>query len=256
MRPASDTGIVSGHAGFSLMETMIAATLGALVLGGALDMFVSHHQHYRKQQTKAELQQDIRGGVHLLASELRLAGTGTLRGHPPLTVMTGEEIAFEANVNDVRGVLVTAAVAGQDWVQVSTRSGWMKGKRVMVCGPSGCEEHVLARDSSAGQLALSGPLARDYPIGSPVEIVNRVRYYLSRHDPENTKLMREVDAGANPLIEHVDGLVLSYFTADGRPDGRVDEIKLIRLHLETSRPDGRGGRIRRTHMQELGVRAL
>jgi len=170
--------------------------------------------------------------------------------------MTGEEIAFEANVNDVRGVLVTAAIAGQDWVQVNTRSGWMKGKRVMVCGPSGCEEHVLARDSSAGQLAFSGPLARDYPIGSPVEIVNRVRYYLSRRDPENAKLMREVDAGANPLVEHVDGLFFSYFAADGRPDGRVDEIKLIRLHLETSRPDGRGGRIRRTHMQELGVRAL
>jgi len=256
MRPASDRGIASGHAGFSLMETMIAATLGALVLGGALDMFVSHHQHYRKQQTKAELQQDIRGGVQLLACELRLAGTGILRGHPPLTVLTGEEIAFEANVNDVRGVLVTAAVAGQDWVHVSARPGWMKGKRVMVCGPSGCEEQVLARDSSAGQLALSGPLARDYPIGSPVEIVNRVRYYLSRRDPENAKLIREVDAGPNPLVEHVEGLFFSYFTADGRPAGRADEIKLIRLHLETSRPDGRGGRIRRTHMQELGVRAL
>ncbi len=256
MRQASDRGIASGHAGFSLMETMIAATLGALVLGGALDMFVSHHQHYRGQQTKAELQQDIRGGVHVLASELRLAGTGTLMGRQPLTVMTGEEIAFEANVSDVRGVLVTGAVAGQDWVKVGSRSGWMKGKRVMVCGLSGCEEHVLARDSSTGQLALSGQVIRDYPLGSPVEIVNRVRYYLSRRDPENAKLMREVDAGANPLIEHVEGLFFSYFTADGRPAGRADEIKLIRLHLETSRPDGRGGRIRRTHMQELGVRAL
>jgi len=256
MSPASGRGIAPGHSGFSLLETMIAATLGALVLAGALDMFVSHHQHYRKQQTKAELQQDIRGGVHLLASELRLAGTGTLRGHPPLTVMTGEEIAFEANVNDVRGVLVKGVVAGQSWLQVSARSGWMKSKRVMVCGPSGCEVHVLARDSSAGQLSLSGPLERDYPIGSPVEVVNRIRYYLCRRDPENVKLMREVDAGANPLVEHVEGVFFSYFTADGRPAGREEEIKLIRLHLETSRPDGRGGRIRRTHIQELGVRTL
>ncbi len=35
-----------------------------------------------------------------------------------MTVMAAEEVAFDANVNDVRGVLVTAAVAGQDWVQV------------------------------------------------------------------------------------------------------------------------------------------
>ncbi len=256
MRPAIEREVASGHAGFSLAETMIAATLGALVLGGALDLFVSHHQHYREQQTKAELQQDLRGGVHLLASELRLAGTGALAGHLPVTVMTGEEVAFDANVNDVRGVLVAAAVAGQDWLQVSSRSGWAKGKRIVVCGSAGCEEQVLARDSSTGKLVLSSYLTRDYPINSPVETVNRVRYYLSRRDPENAKLMREVDAGANPLVEHVEGLSFSYFTADGRPAGRADDIKLIRLQLETSRPDGRGGRIRRTHIQELGMRAL
>ena len=256
MRPASDRGIVSGHAGFSLAEAMIAATLGALVLGGALDMFVSHHQHYRGQQTKAELQQELRGGVHVLARELRLAGTGTLVGRPTMTVMAGEEVAFDANVNDVRGVLVAAAVAGQGWVQVGSRSGWTKDKKIVVCGLEGCEEHVLARDSSTGKLALSGQLTRDFPLGSPVEIVNRVRYYLSRRDPGNAKLMREVDAGANPLVEYVDGFSFSYLTADGRPAGRADEIKLIRLHLETSRPDGHGGRIRRTHIQELGVRAL
>jgi len=128
MRPAGDRGIASGHAGFSLAETMIAATVGALVLGGALDMFVSHHQHYRGQQAKTELQQELRGGVHVLARELRLAGTGTLVGRPTMTVMAGEEVAFEANVNDVRGVLVTAAVAGQDWLQVGSRSGWRKAK--------------------------------------------------------------------------------------------------------------------------------
>ncbi len=76
MRPAGDRGIASGHAGFSLAEAMIAATLGALVLGGALDMFVSHHQHFRGQQAKTELQQELRGGVHVLARELRWRGPG------------------------------------------------------------------------------------------------------------------------------------------------------------------------------------
>ena len=256
MGPAGDRGIASGHAGFSLEEAMMATTLGALVLGGALDLFVSHHRHYRGQQTMAELQQELRGGIHVLASELRLAGTGSLVGRPPLAVMGGEEVAFDANVNDVRGVLATAAVAGQDWMQVGSRTGWTKGKRIVVCGLAGCEEHVLARDSSTGTLRLTDRLRRDFPPGSPVEIVNQVRYYLSRRDPGNAKLMREVDAGANPLVEYVEGFSFSYLTADGRPAGRADEIALIRLHLETSHPDGRGGRIRRTHEQELALRAL
>jgi Tfp pilus assembly protein PilW len=76
--------------GFSLAETMMAATLGALVLGGALDLFVSHHQHYRGQQAKTELQQELRGGVHVLARELRLAGTGILVGRPTVSMMAGE----------------------------------------------------------------------------------------------------------------------------------------------------------------------
>jgi hypothetical protein len=235
---------------------MMAATLGALVLGGALDMVVSHHQHYREQQMLAELQQEVRGGIHVLASELRLAGTGILLGRPPLAVMGGEEVAFESNVNDVRAMLAKAAAAGQDWVQVASRWGWTKGKRIVVCGLAGCEEHVLSRDSSTGKLHLSDRLTRDFPAGSPVEIVNRVRYYLSRRAPGTATLMREVDAGANPLVESVEGFSLSYLTADGRPAERAEEITLIRLHLEASHPNGRGGRIRRTHEQELALRVL
>src|SRR5437879_12407116 len=108
-------------------------------------MFVSHHQHYRGQQTKAELQQELRGGVHMLARELRLAGAGALVGRPTMTVMAGEEVAFDANANDVRGVLVTAAVAGQDCVQACSRSGWTECKSISVFAFAGYGEHVLGR---------------------------------------------------------------------------------------------------------------
>lgn len=243
-------------AGFSLAEAMVSAALGAVVLGSALDTFVTHHQHYRAQQTKSELQQDLRGGVHLLSSELRKAGAAVLVGHPPVSVMAIDEVAFDANVNDVRGWLLTVAVSGQDKVQVTPHSGWVKGKRIVICGSAGCEEHILARDGTSGKLVLMDYLGRDYPAGSRVEVVNHVRYYLSRRDTENGKLMREVDSGANPLVEHVESFSLSYLTGDGRPAGRVEEIKLIRLQLATSGPDGRGGRIRRPLTQDVGVRAI
>jgi hypothetical protein len=243
-------------AGFSLVEAMVSTALGAVVLGAALDTFVTHHQHYRLQQTKAELQQDLRGGVHLLSNELRKAGAAVLVGHPPVSVMAADEVAFDANVNDVRGWSAAAAASGQDKVQVTPHSGWVKGKRIVICGSAGCEEHILARDGTSGKLVLTDYLGRDYPASSRVEVVNRVRYYLSRRDPENGKLMREVDSGANPLVEHVESFSLWYLTGDGRPAGRVEEIKLIRLQLETSGPDGRGGRIRRALTQDVGVRAL
>lgn len=243
-------------AGFSLAEAMVSAALGAIVLGAALDAFVTHHQHYRVQQIKAELQQDLRGGVHLLSSELRKVGVAALVGHPLVSVMATDEVAFDANVNDVRGWAVTAVASGQDMVQVTPHSGWVKGKKIVICGSAGCEEHILARDGTSGNLVLTDYLMRDYAAGSRVEVINRVRYYLSRRDPENGKLMREVDSGANPLVEHVESFSLWYLTGDGRPVGRVEEIKLIRLQLATSSPDERGGRIRRALTQDVGVRAI
>ena len=96
----------------------------------------------------------------------------------------------------------------------------------------------------------------DFPAGGQVEVINEVRYYLSRTSSLNQKLMREVDHGANPLIEHVEKLSLSYFKDDGQPADRSEDIRLIRLDLQTSSIDGHRGRIFRTHRQDMGVRAL
>ena len=62
------------EAGASLLETMVAGALGVVIIGTALQLFVTHHGHFLGQRTQAELQQDIRWGVQLLAAELRLAG--------------------------------------------------------------------------------------------------------------------------------------------------------------------------------------
>jgi len=242
--------------GFSLVEAMVSATLGAIILGSALDMFVTQHTYYQGQRAKAELQQDLRGGVRLLENELRLAGAGALTGQAPVSVMAASEVVFQANVNAVRGSLVDAAASGAAQVVIRPGSGWVKGKTVVLCGPAGCEEQVLAQNGTSGKLSLAGALTRAYPAGSRVEVMNRVRYYLSRSDPKNTKVMREVDRGANPLIEHVESFSLTYLTDHDEPAMTGEDVRLVTVRLETSGRDGRGQRIRRSHTQEIGVRAL
>ena len=244
-------------AGFSLAEAMVSAALGAIVIGAGLDMFITQHAHYQGQQTKAELQQDLREGIHLLESELRLAGAGVLVGNAPVSVMTASEVAFQANVNGVRDSLVEAAASGQDWVAIRPGLGWTKGKTVVICAPAGCEEHLLDHDATtSGRLSLSDPLTRDFSAGSRIEVVNRVRYYLSRSDPKNPKIMREVDRGANPLVEHVESFSLTYLRDDGALAVTSDEVRLVRVRLETSVSDSRGGRIQRAHTREIGVRTI
>ena len=239
--------------GTSLIEVMLAAVLGALVVGASFDLFLIHQRHFLLQRTKTDLQQDIRGGVQLLAGELRLAGTASPDQSPLTTTMT-DEVAFRANVNDVRGRLTASSAAGQNVVQVQPHAGWSKGKTVVVWGPLGWEEHVLAKDGTSGRLTFSDPLGQALPAGSLVEVVNRVRYYFNRNDPQNGKLMREIDHGANPLVEHVEALSFSYLNASGAAADHSKDIRLIRLHLRTIGADGRGGRISRSFSGELGVR--
>ena len=247
---------VGGEGGVSLVEAMVAVGLGVIIIGAALDVFVTHHGRFRAQRVMAELQQDLRGGVSLLASELRLAGSGAAGVQPFLTAATMDEVAFRANVNGVRGTLLTAATSGQNWAQVPSGSGWRKGKTIVICGTTGCEEQVLAQDCLSGRLVFLGHLTKSFPVGSQVEVVNQVRYYLNRKEPKNLKLMREVDRGANPLIEHVEEFSLTYLNKSGRPAGRMEEIRLVRLSLQTGGDDSRGGRVSRSHTQEMGVRAL
>ena len=242
------SGKVAGAAGVSLLETMVASALAMVVIAAALEVFVTHHAYFLGQRTTAELLQDVRGGVDLLAAELRLASS--------ITAMQAEEIGFRANVNDFRGRIMASANQGQNIAEVTPSSGWVKGKTLRFCSPSACEEQVLARDGISGHLTLAGPLLHDVPVGGQVEVINQVRYYLSRSLAGNWKLMREVDRGANPLVEHMEKFSLTYLKNNGAGATRLTEVRLVRLTLGTSGSDGRGKRITRQHTQDLGVRAL
>jgi type II secretory pathway component PulJ len=238
----------SGQLGGSLLETMIAMAIGLVIVAAAVEVFVMHHGHFTAQRTRADLQQDIRSGVNLMAGELRLASL--------LLTFSATEIAFEANVNDVQGRVLTSAFAGQSSVLATPNRGWVKGKTVRLCSPAGCEQMVLKRDGTSGHLAISAPLTGHHAVGSHVEVINHVRYYLSRSQSGNAKLMREVDHGSNPLIERVESFSLKYFNRSGELATRPDDVRLIRFQLQTSRINGKGGKIIRNHIQDLGVRAL
>jgi hypothetical protein len=239
---------VRGSQGASLMETMVASALAIAVIGSALEVFVTHHAYVLRQKTTAELLQDLRGGAELLSAELRLAS--------PITAMHSEEIRFRGNVNDIRGGVIALSHSGEITVQVSPSSGWVKGKTVRFCTIGACEEHLLARDGTSGHLLLADALRHDLPEGSQVEVINAVRYYLNRNQSTNWKIMREIDHGANPLVEHVEEFSLIYLKDHGAMATRPDEVGLVKLMLRTSKNNGRGSGITQRHARNMGVRAL
>ena len=58
----------------ALIEIMIALLIGAFLLGGVLQIFVSSKQTYRMQEGLSRLQENGRFAMDFLARDIRMAG--------------------------------------------------------------------------------------------------------------------------------------------------------------------------------------
>jgi type II secretory pathway pseudopilin PulG len=70
--------IFKSNSGFSLLELMIAATAGLLVVGGAASLFSQALKASWVTSQRSELQQDFRSSANLLQRDISMAGAGAL----------------------------------------------------------------------------------------------------------------------------------------------------------------------------------
>ncbi len=60
--------------GFSLVELMVALTLGLVVVGGVVQIYLSNKQSYRMTEAVSRIQENARFAMELLTKDLRAAG--------------------------------------------------------------------------------------------------------------------------------------------------------------------------------------
>jgi type IV pilus assembly protein PilW len=63
-----------GQQGFSLIEIMVAMTIGLVLMGGLVQIFISNKQTYRVQEAMARLQENGRFALDLITNDLRASG--------------------------------------------------------------------------------------------------------------------------------------------------------------------------------------
>jgi type IV pilus assembly protein PilW len=62
------------HAGFTLIEIMIAVTISVIITSAMYQIFHSQQRSYLLQDQVAEMQQNLRAGLYMMAREIRSAG--------------------------------------------------------------------------------------------------------------------------------------------------------------------------------------
>jgi type IV pilus assembly protein PilW len=83
------------QAGFSLVELMVALTLGLIIVGGVISIFVSNQQAFRSTEALGRLQENARLSFELMAREVRQAG-----GNPCGTPLVGNVLKSTSWSND------------------------------------------------------------------------------------------------------------------------------------------------------------
>jgi hypothetical protein len=71
---------MTGHAGFSLVELLLAALITLVVLGGAFEMAAPAQRMFQAQPEMSDVQQRTRVAVEAMRTDLMMAGAGTYTG--------------------------------------------------------------------------------------------------------------------------------------------------------------------------------
>ena len=220
-----------GCAGVSLVELLIALTISSIAISAAIRIFSTYGLRLTSQHSTMVSNQELRLGLDVLCSEVRLAGAGLIGGDSPFLKAEPGEIEFFANLSGSATTLTQATEMGRQELPVEEGSGWPKGKRLLLCTAVHCTWNRLAVDGRKQALTLAAPTAEQLPMRSAVFLLNRVRYYLKRHDDGTLRLMREVDGGANTLLADVGSFQLHYLNKEGSVTTDSREVVRVRVTI-------------------------
>ena len=97
------------HAGFSIVELMVAITLGGILMGGAISLFVTNKETYNVTTDLSRLQESARFALQMIVSDIRMAGF----------------FGCHNDMSNITNPLVTTA--GQLWDTTSPIEGFNNG---------------------------------------------------------------------------------------------------------------------------------
>lgn len=160
------------EAGFSLIELMVAITIGLIILAALVSVFSSTRSAYQLDEGLARLQENARFAVETITRETRQAASmGCARGITPFNnvgAAAGAGYAFDSN-QMIRGFEATGTGPGgaqtySGSFPVDTASGWTPALDVSLVKATGAmpgSDVLVLRRISSSPVKLRPPFASD-----------------------------------------------------------------------------------------------
>lgn len=221
--------------GVSLIELLIALAISSVAISAAIQAFAAYGARLSSQHASMTANQELRLGMDVLCSELRLAGGGLLVGDTVFAKMEADEVEFFANLSGSSTILTQMAEAGRQDLPVEDGADWPKGKQVLLCTAARCVWNRLAADGRKQTLMLLSPTLEQYQPKTAVLLLNRVRYYVKRSDEGTQRLMREVDGVASAVLNDVSDVQVQYYNQSGGMANDARDVVRVRVTIQAGR---------------------
>ena len=247
--------ILKKDKGITLIELLVALVISGLLLAAVYRTFINQQKTFVVQGQVVDMQQNMRGAINRMMTEIRMAGFGNVSMVLPVTYTTGTfnnvlnpNMPTQGSLTIISSVGGTATLtasgsSGQNQITVSTLTD-DKGNPLFDTGNikyisiGGLESYIInSIDTGAKTLTLNGSLTYNHLIGTPVFTIRALSYQVASVNGFPTLLRDEnMGDGAQPQADNIENLQFAYFDVNGTPTANPADIRTIRVSL-TARTD-------------------
>jgi len=226
--------IENKESGFTLVELLIAMTIGLIILAALSSTFLMQRKIFDDQEQIVEMVQNARAAMDMMTREIRMAGymvvgnAITNQGGNTITFLgdIDSDIVTTVNTNPAVGATSIAVdlkdsddyVATTDYIYISdgTNTDFIQATGFDLTG-------------EPDTINLSAGLTNSYGVGSTVQTVEQITYDLA-----GTTLRRN----NQPLAENIQSLTFNYFDSSGGPPSMISDIRQIEITITARTADG------------------
>ncbi len=227
--------------GASLIELLIGATLGVLVLGAVISIYVKEDEVISRESEETDIRAKGRHLIKFLAEEIRMAGFGLPPGMGVIDISASDSVTFRSNLFDVRTTTppgsegTTAIASGANSITVVNGSEFADGDNIVIYDPSfrASELNTVNGSPTSTNIPLGTAAGSDFTYSKNSKLVTINKYNTVILYQDGTAIKKSIDGTVSTLI--TDPSISSLqFTFDS---GAAADVAKIGISLEMVDPN-------------------
>gem|GEM_PF-587440 len=230
--------------GFTLIEFIVVAAIGAVLLAGLVNTFVNQRETFENETEKTSLRASGRLAIKNMTEILRNAGYGFPSGQGIVNA-DNSSISFRTNTDNVSTYLTSeiAAVATTSFtVRTGEAANFAANEKIVIYNINDSSNFdintIQSIDTGANTITVNSTFANAYSSLSPV-IINKYHDISYSLDNATGRITKTIDGGnATIVVSNVetDGLNFDYFDNSNTeittmPVGTTSNIRKIKILL-------------------------